>query len=416
MGLFSAGGRRSALGLLFATTAALGAFATEPAGVPLEFTHSALETALLPLSVAKASIPENLGVRAGDGGGIAIVDDTIVIVDLTGNVFAVRNGAARALALPSIENHADDYARYARKPMQLEHGRVNLGFRVHDVECGRSAAGIRLYVSYERYLAELHTTALTVSAILLDDQLRPLGGWSDVYEGPPLATEWYSGVAGGGRMLLHGDDLYLTAGDYNQDTVFMHSKPEAQNPDTDFGKILKIDLRTGVKTRISVGHRNPQGLTITASGTMYSTEHGPQGGDELNLIAAGKNYGWPVTTFGAHYGSYTWPYDGPEIRADFEKPVFAWVPSIGVSNLIELVNFHPAWDGDLLVESLRAQSLFRLRRDGEGRVIYSEPVLLGERLRDIVAMPDGTLALWTDTAKLIFIGVDHDRLAVNRRK
>jgi aldose sugar dehydrogenase len=415
MGLFSAGGRRSALGLLFATIAALSAFATEPAGIPLEFTHDALETALLPLSVAKASIPASLGIRAGEGGGIAIVDDTIVVVDPTGNFFAIHSGAARALALPPIENHADDYARYAREPMQLEHVRVNLGFRVHDVECGRTSSGIRLYVSYERYLAELHTTALTVSAIPLDDQLRPLGGWSDVYEGPPLAAEWYSGVAGGGRMLLRGDDLYLTAGDYNQDTVFMHSKPEAQNPDTDFGKILKIDLRTGVKTRISMGHRNPQGLTITASGTMYSTEHGPQGGDELNLIVAGKNYGWPVTTFGAHYGSYTWPYGGPDIRTDFEKPVFAWVPSIGVSNLIELTNFHPAWDGDLLVESLRAQSLFRLRRDGEGRVVYSEPVLLGERLRDIVTMPDGTLALWTDSARLIFIGVDRARLAVNRR-
>ena len=83
--------------------------------------------------------------------------------------------------------------------------------------------------------------------------------------------------------------------------------------------------------------------------------------------------------------------------------------------MIELTNFHPAWDGDLLVESLRSQSLFRLRRDGEGRVVYSEPISLGERLRDIVAMPDGTLALWTDSAKLIFIGVDRARLAVNRR-
>lgn len=415
MKLLSAGGRRRALGLLLATIASLRAFATEPAGIPLEFTNSALETALLPLSIATAAIPGDLGIRAGEGGGIAIVDGKIVGVDLTGNFFAVENGAARALALPPIENHAGDYARYARKPMQLEHVRVNLGFRVHDVECGRTPAGIRLYVSYERYLTELHTTTLTVSAILLDDRLRPLGAWSDVYEGSPLMAEWYSGVAGGGRMLLRGDDLYLTAGDYNQDTVFMQSKPEAQNVDSDFGKILKIDLRTGAKTRISMGHRNPQGLTITASGTMYSTEHGPQGGDELNLIVAGKNYGWPVVTFGAHYGSYTWPYNGPEIRADFEKPVFAWVPSIGVSNLVELANFHPAWDGDLLVESLRAQSLFRLRRDGEGRVVYSEPVRLGERLRDIVAMPDGRLALWTDSARLIFIGVDRARLAINQR-
>ena len=63
--------------------------------------------------------------------------------------------------------------------------------------------------------------------------------------------------------------------------------------------------------------------------------------------------------------------------------MFAWVPSIGVSNLIEVVNFHPAWNGDLLVGSLRAQSLYRLRRDADGRVVYSEPIALGHRLRDI---------------------------------
>src|SRR5690242_5892814 len=113
MKLLSAGGRRRALGLLLATIASLRAFATEPAGIPLEFTNSALETALLPLSIATAAIPGDLGIRAGEGGGIAIVDDKIVGVDLTGNFFAVENAAARALALPPIENHAGDYARYA---------------------------------------------------------------------------------------------------------------------------------------------------------------------------------------------------------------------------------------------------------------------------------------------------------------
>jgi glucose/arabinose dehydrogenase len=148
----------------------------------------------------------------------------------------------------------------------------------------------------------------------------------------------------------------------------MASRLEAQNPDSDFGKILKIDLRTSTKSHVSIGHRNPQGLTITASGAMYATEHGPQGGDELNLIVPGKNYGWPIETYGAHYGKYDWPVQTRNAKA-FERPVLAWVPSIGVSNLIELENFHPAWNGDLLVESLKAQSLFRLRRDGDGRVV-----------------------------------------------
>src|SRR5262249_37620105 len=196
----------------------------------------------------------------------------------------------------------------AGKPLRVGGFLVNIGFRAHDVESRRERAGIRLFVSYERYLPELKTTALAVSTILLrEHDLLPLGSWQDVYQGQPLATEWYSGVASGGRMVARGDDLYLTVGDYNQDNVFMSSRLEAQNPDSDFGKILKIDLRTNGKTLVSMGHRNPQGLVITSKGTMFATEHGPRGGDALNVIVAGRNYGWPVTTLGTHYTTYDWP-------------------------------------------------------------------------------------------------------------
>jgi glucose/arabinose dehydrogenase len=215
-------------------------------------------------------------------------------------------------------------------------------------------------------------------------------------------------------MVASGDDLYLTVGDYNQDNVLMHSRLEAQNPDSDFGKILRIDLRTGAKTLISMGHRNPQGLVITSKGAMYATEHGPRGGDELNLIVPGKNYGWPVTTLGTHYTTYDWA-SRDEGGQPFESPVFAWLPSIGVSHLIEVVGFHPLWDNDLLVTSLKAQTVYRLRLDGDRRVLYSEPITLGQRLRDIVVLPDRTLAIWTDEAQLMFLSVDGARLASNRR-
>jgi len=383
--------------------------------LPAEHVYRFLDTALLPLSIDTVAIPPALGVHPGAGGGMTVIDDMIVIVDLQGAFFALEHETVRALALPPIDNHAGDYEQYARKPMLAGPFWVNTGFVVHDVESRREPAGVRLFVSYERYVPELRTTALAVSAILLSEELAPLGAWQDVYEGLPLAAEWYSGIAGGGRMLLRGDDLYLTAGDYNQDNVFMRSRLEAQDPDSDFGKILKIDLRTNAKTRVSLGHRNPQGLAVTAAGALYSTEHGPEGGDELNLIVAGKNYGWPIATYGTHYGTYGWPNSTVAESHPFEPPVFAWVPSIGVSNLIEVAGFHPAWDGDLLVESLRAQALHRLRRDREGRVVYSEPVPLGHRLRDIGALSDGTLVLWTDDAQVMFLRVDRARLATNQR-
>ena len=377
-----------------------------------------IDTSLLPLFVDTVAIPSAIGVHAGNGGGLTVVKGTILVVDPQGTFFKAdaKGENIAKLDLPPLPNHAAEYDQFAPKPKKVRGFPVNIGFVVHDVESRVEPGGIRLFVSYERYLRGLSTTALAVSTILLGEtDFRPLGSWEDVYQGQPLATEWYSGISGGGRMTVRGDDLYLTVGDYNQDNVFMASKFEAQNPDNDFGKILKIDLRTRAKSTLTIGHRNPQGLTITSKGTIYATEHGPRGGDKLNVIVAGKNYGWPYTTYGTHYTTYDWPNSHAAPAQEFEPPLFAWVPSIATSNLIEVANFHPAWDGDLLVESLKAESLFRLRRDSEGRIVYSEPIPLGYRLRDIAALPDGTLVLWTDEARLLFMRVDRDRLASNQR-
>jgi glucose/arabinose dehydrogenase len=209
----------------------------------------------------------------------------------------------------------------------------------------------------------------------------------------------------------------LTVGDYNQDNVFMSSGLEAQNPKSDFGKVLSIDLRTRVKTIVSMGHRNPEGLAMTSSGAIYSTEHGPRGGDLLTHIAPGTNFGWPILTLGTHYLSYQWPNRDVDTGGKvFTMPTYAWVPSIAASNLIEVAGFNSAWDKDLLVESLKARSLYRVRLDGQDRVVYSEAIWIGERLRDIGSLSDGTLVLFTDSTKLIFLSVDAEKLATDKRE
>jgi len=379
-----------------------------------------LDTALLPLLKDIVTIPPSVGLSPGKGGGIVVVDDRIIVVDIHGKFAVVADKGTRfeKLSLPELPNNATEYESLAAPPREIAGGfHVNNGFVVHDIEYRSEAAGnIRLYVSYERFLPELRTTALAVSTIPLGENLMPLGPWEDVYQSQALHAEWYSGIAGGGRMLVRGDELLLTVGDYNQDNVFMNSRMEAQNPGTDFGKILSIDLRTKVKTTVSMGHRNPQGLAVTSGGTIYATEHGPRGGDLLTRIAPGTNFGWPILTLGTHYLSYRWPNrDADSGGASFSKPTFAWVPSIAVSNLIEVSGFNPAWDKDLLVESLKAKSLYRLRLDGEDRVVYSEPIWIGERLRDIKTLSDGTLVLFTDSVKLIFLAVDEEKLAANKR-
>jgi cytochrome c2 len=154
---------------------------------------------------------------------------------------------------------------------------------------------------------------------------------------------------------------------------------------------------------------------MTASGTLLSTEHGPAGGDELNLIVEGANYGWPIVTLGTGYRSYGWQ-DTKVVgkHAGYQAPIFAWVPSIAVTSLLQVKGFDQRWDGDLLVASLKGQSLFRLRLDGTS-VLYSEAIWIGQRIRDIAQTQDGTIVLWTDDTELQFVSVDRQRLEHNER-
>ena len=119
-----------------------------------------------------------------------------------------------------------------------------------------------------------------------------------------------------------------------------------------------------------------------------------------------KNYGWPFVTYGTAYDRHEWPLS--EVSGShegFTRPVFAWVPSIGVSNLIQVGEIPRAWEGDLLVSSLKAMSLYRIRVR-EGSVIFAEPIEVGERIRDLEQMRDGTILLWADNARVVELTVE----------
>ena len=169
---------------------------------------------------------------------------------------------------------------------------------------------------------------------------------------------------------------------------------------------LLIDLDDRSSRIFTSGHRNPQGLFVGASGRIWSTEHGPQGGDELNLVREGANYGWPLATYGTDYGTHAWPLTavpGTHEGDGFTQPSFAWIPSIGISGLVELDGSQfKYWEGDLLVGSLINRSLWRVRvRDNH--VVLAEPILIGERIRDMVQGHQGELVLWTDRESIMFV-------------
>jgi len=190
-------------------------------------------------------------------------------------------------------------------------------------------------------------------------------------------------------------------------------REQAQNLNSDLGKIIRLNDdgsvpqdnpfigQKSVRPEIySWGNRNPQGLAYdAASGRLYETEHGPRGGDELNVVVPRRNYGWPLITYGMDYsGAFVSPYTR---RAGLEQPVIYWTPSIAPSGL---AMYHgdkfPAWRGDLFVGALAYKHLRHLHLDEHGEVVLQEELLnsLHSRIRDVRAAPDGYLYVSTDEA------------------
>ena len=188
----------------------------------------------------------------------------------------------------------------------------------------------------------------------------------------------------------------------------------AQASDSHLGKLVRVEIETGRAETLASGLRNPQGLARDGHGTLWETEHGPWGGDELNVLEPGGNYGWPLVSYGVGYSSnVTGPNDEDRDSHDgFIEPAFVWVRSIGISNLV--VNderWFPLWGDDLLISSLSGHpsllgghSLFRVRRNGAA-VQYIERIRVGDgdRIRDIAQMPDGRIALLSDGGKIYFL-------------
>ncbi len=148
----------------------------------------------------------------------------------------------------------------------------------------------------------------------------------------------------------------------------------------------------------SYGHRNTQGIALDNNGTrIWTHEHGPQGGDELNIIESGGNYGWPTVTYGVNYGLGTQIGEGTA-KTGMRQPVYYWDPSIAPSGMIMVDSTQfPMWQGDLLLGSLKFGRLVRLELN-QGEVIHEERMLDGQfgRIRDVIQANDGSILLLTD--------------------
>jgi len=210
----------------------------------------------------------------------------------------------------------------------------------------------------------------------------------------------------GCRIVQSADgNLWLTLGER------YHRMDDAQKLDNHLGKIVRVTpdgkpvadnpfvkQAQALPEIWSHGHRNPQGATLGPDGKLWMHEHGPQGGDEINLPEPGRNYGWPVITYGEKYG-------GGKIgegtaKQGMEQPLHYWVPSIAPSGMAFVTSgrYGAAWQGSLLVGSLKFGTLHRLELAGS-KVVREEKLLQGngQRLRDVRQGPDGFIYLLTDS-------------------
>ena len=222
------------------------------------------------------------------------------------------------------------------------------------------------------------------------------GEWTELFSSYPcipFSAQQFPMEAGGRIQIINDDHILLTVGDHLFDINNM-----VQNPKASYGKVFVVNLHQQGAQVFSIGHRNPQGLLVTDNGSIWETEHGPKGGDELNKLVHAGNYGWPLSTHGAAYGGFSWPLATIQDSDDgYMQAVFVWQPSIGVSNLIQLQGeLMPLWRGDLAVASLRAKSLFRIRLR-EDRVQLIEQVYVGRRIRDLLEMPSGEIVMLFDS-------------------
>jgi aldose sugar dehydrogenase len=231
-----------------------------------------------------------------------------------------------------------------------------------------------------------------------------------------------------GPLLTEGEDkgkrhLYFSIGDRGNNPAEEY-KQVAQRVDNPSGKVHRLfddgtipsdnpffkEAPAGDEGRVqrgvwSLGHRNIQGLAFDANGRLFATEHGPRGGDELNLIEKGRNYGWPVVSHSMNYNGQPLGVAFPDVKGEqavklnIKQPIMPFMPSIGACGLDVVRNPGKAgtkwfneWEGDVLAGGLSGQNVTRIRVNDKGEAIEREDVLLGHgRVRDVVAGPDGAI-------------------------
>tara|TARA_R110000851_G_scaffold302714_2_gene460043 strand:+ start:21542 stop:23362 length:1821 start_codon:yes stop_codon:yes gene_type:complete len=323
-----------------------------------------------------------------DGGAIAdVTGSNLILVTGRGEVLQYDlSGKAAVSFLFEIQFGLSNYKKSARS--------VNRWYRITDAFLDNNSS--ELFVTYTKWHEDrdCYTVNLDVYEFSRDTSTTKDSS-EKLYESSPCIEHEVLNNETGGRILQTTESkLIFSVGSFKASERISLNEYRSSS----YGKVMEYDRSTG-KTRIfTVGHRNAQGL-VRCEGNIYLTEHGPFGGDELNLLVEGRDYGWPESSFGTDYGKKVLTISGETGQhLKGQKPIYAWTPSIGISNAVCYQGqAFKNWEGDLLIASLNGLgsgfSIYRTRVF-EGRAVSIERIEIGYKVRDLIELEDGRVLIW----------------------
>lgn len=273
---------------------------------------------------------------------------------------------------------------------------IDSRFAINDIAVlSESASSARLLISYPRLNASRSCVEIAVDELALDrnrERARFVAQWFVSKPCVPVSAVQHTA----GRFeVIDKNSVYLTVGDLGFTRIGDRKKRG------DLGSVFRLTARTAEK--ISQGHRNPQGIVLYNNDTLMVSEHGPRGGDELNIVKKGNDYGWPFVTYGQPYGAgdYVKPTK-TGTHEGFVKPITYWVPSIAPTELVQLPNQGWGdWNSALVLGTLREEVLVFIALNQKLEVTSTQQIDVGQRVRDLDVLSDGSLIMSTDAGNLI---------------
>ncbi|MGB3315753.1 MAG: PQQ-dependent sugar dehydrogenase, partial [Albidovulum sp.] len=384
---------------------------------------SSVESTFLMFRAETAKLPIT---RYARGGGLTVLDGSVVAMTVDGKLYIASDAnTIRPLSIETPDYNFGAYKAFSEEPANSDYSYAFWGYRYADVLAYRFGDQTRLAISFTRFDPKAVCYRTVVSTLDIPETAEALaqmhadpGEWTTLLETQPCLPlkknhDAIEAHMGGGRFAYDGNGvLYMTSGDYHFDGIYYEGAPVAQDPAFDYGKVIAIDLTTGSYRQITRGHRNMQGIAIDKLCRVWTVEHGMRGGDELNMEIEGRDYGWPRESLGTLYNKLPIPNTVSYGHHDqFEQPRLAFVPSIATSSLSLIDGFHEAWDGDLLMGTLKDQSLYRIHLSGD-RVLFAERIPIGERVRYAQQLDHDRIVVLTDDNELVFLTTIENAAAV----